>query len=100
MVSGRELGSWYALGRKIGRRNDRPGKGCFVMKREAVTSSSIAAVGYDPATNVLEIEFSDGGVYQYFAVPHSTHAALMAAERKGAFVNSTIKPRHRFVEVY
>lgn len=70
------------------------------MKREAVTSSSIAAVGYDPATNVLEIEFSGGGVYQYFAVPHSTHAALMAAERKGAFINSTIKPRHRFVAVY
>lgn len=69
------------------------------MKRVPVTSSSIAAVGYDPATNVLEIEFNEGGIYRYFAVPHSTHAALMAAERKGAFVNSTIKPRYKFLEV-
>ncbi len=70
------------------------------MKRTPVASQSLASVGYDRATNVLEIEYRSGDVYRYFAVPASTFAAMLAADSIGAFVNQRIKPRHRCVEVY
>ncbi|WP_029137102.1 KTSC domain-containing protein [Nakamurella lactea] len=70
------------------------------MKRERVRSRAIVGVGYDRATNVLEIEFAgDGGIYQYFAVPPSVAAALLTAESAGRFVNEQIKPRYRAVWV-
>lgn len=39
------------------------------MNRKPVSSSQIAAVGYDPAASVLEVEFNSGSVYQYDGVP-------------------------------
>jgi hypothetical protein len=39
------------------------------MNREAVTSSNIASIGYDEDSQTLEIEFLNGGLYQYFDVP-------------------------------
>lgn len=35
------------------------------MDRNAVKSSNIKSVGYDPLNVTLEIEFKNGGVYQY-----------------------------------
>lgn len=35
------------------------------MERQAVTSGTIASVGYDEATATLEIEFVKGTIYQY-----------------------------------
>jgi hypothetical protein len=70
------------------------------VKRAPVASRSLASVGYDRATNVLEIEYRSGDVYRYFAVPASTFAAMLAADSIGAFVNQRIKPRHRCLEVY
>lgn len=39
------------------------------MNRKSVTSSNIASIGYDETSETLEIEFKNGGVYQYFDVP-------------------------------
>jgi len=39
------------------------------MLRMSVSSSNISSVGYDPKTQTLEVEFHNGGVYQYFNVP-------------------------------
>lgn len=64
------------------------------MRRERVESSSIRSIGYDADGAVLEVEFRHGGVYRYFAVPRSTHAELLAAPSKGAFLADRIKPRH------
>ncbi|MBK7181096.1 MAG: KTSC domain-containing protein [Chloroflexi bacterium] len=44
------------------------------MKRTAVSSSNLASVGYDPARQSLEIEFTTGRVYEYFDVPQQTCA--------------------------
>lgn len=62
-------------------------------------SGTIASVGYDRATNVLELEYANGGIYRYFAVPPSVHAALMTSTSIGAFVNEKIKPRHACSEI-
>jgi hypothetical protein len=64
------------------------------MKRTFVNSSSVASVGYDAATSVLEVEFRNGNVYRYFAVPSKIHGALVEADSVGAFVNTVIKPHY------
>lgn len=60
------------------------------MKRENVESSSVRSVGYEQG--VLEVEFLNGGVYQYVDVPPEEHAALLAADSIGRYVNLEIKP--------
>lgn len=64
------------------------------MRRQAVSSSTIASIGYDRAEHVLEIEFVTGSVYRYRLVPESVHRALMAAPSHGRFFNTRIRDRY------
>jgi KTSC domain-containing protein len=61
------------------------------MDRQPVTSESLASVGYDAATPMLEVEFTTGRVYRYFGVPARVYADLMAASSLGAFFNARIR---------
>ncbi len=61
------------------------------MKRQPVTSGMLASVGYDEASATLEVEFVEGGVYQYFGVPSHVHAGLMAADSHGAYFDTHVK---------
>lgn len=61
---------------------------------EPVTSSSLASVGFDPATNELEIEFRSGDVYRY-SVPRRVHLELMASDSMGSYFARRIRPAHR-----
>jgi KTSC domain-containing protein len=38
------------------------------MRREPVSSSSIAAIGYDVRSEALEVEFVSGRIYRYRGV--------------------------------
>ena len=51
----------------------------------------IASAGYDGATAVLELEFSSGDVYEYFAVPPSVHRGLLTAESAGRYFAAHIR---------
>lgn len=72
------------------------------MQREKVDSSSIVAIGYDPQSHELEIEFLESlDIYRYFDVPPEEHAAFMAAESKGEYLNLVFKTRgYRYVRIY
>jgi len=61
------------------------------MNRDPVESSNLASVGYDPESNILEIEFKNGSIYHYFEVPESRYNALMNASSKGSYLNQSIK---------
>lgn len=61
------------------------------MNRTPVSSSNLRSVGYDPGTNTLEIEFLNGGIYQYSGVPESVYRGLMAAESHGRYFHAHIK---------
>lgn len=61
------------------------------MEREAVTSSNVESVGYDPDTQTLEVEFKGGKIYWYRGVPAEVHAELMAAPSAGRFLVQRIK---------
>jgi hypothetical protein len=47
----------------------------------------------------LELEYVNGSTYQYYDVPQTTYAALLAATSIGAYVNDHIKPYYDYREV-
>ena len=61
---------------------------------EAVKSSTISHVGYDPATNELRIRFTHGGEYLYRGVSPEEHAKLMAAESIGKHFMKNIRSQY------
>lgn len=61
------------------------------IQRHHVESSGIAAIGYAPAHNVLEIEFATGEVYRYYAVPAETFEEIMNAPSKGRLFHERIR---------
>ncbi len=56
------------------------------MNRQFVQSSDLQSIGYDQNTNVLEVEFKSGGIYQYFKVPESIYVGLVNASSKGTCI--------------
>ena len=69
------------------------------MQREAVTSSNLVSVGYDPESQVLEVEFKNGTVYQYEGVPRFAYTDLIQAQSPGSYFNANIRPQYPFVKV-
>ena len=61
------------------------------MVRQAVQSSSIASVGYDPVSRTLEVEFHNGHVYRYDDVPPDIADGLRQATSLGTYFNEVIK---------
>lgn len=63
------------------------------MQRTPVVSSCVASVGYEEATNTMEVEFHKppGSVYGYVDVPEGFWEEFMSSESKGRFVNLVIK---------
>ena len=68
------------------------------MEREAVTSSNIVSIGYEPTTETLEVEFKSG-VYQYYNVPELIYQQMMASESKGKFLIVYIKPVYPYSRI-
>ena len=60
------------------------------MERKRVNSSKIRAVGYDEKSQTLEIEFSNGQVYQYDKVYPEVYRRFMAAPNATAFYDDKI----------
>ena len=69
------------------------------MERESVSSSNIASIGYEENSETLEIEFLNGGLYQYFDVPMSVYKELMAADSHGKFLAASVKGNYRYSKV-
>jgi hypothetical protein len=67
------------------------------MERTPVPESrAIASIGYDEASQVLEIEYRNGAVYRYLSVPASVYAWLQRTPNKGAFVARKIANDYAF----
>lgn len=67
------------------------------MDMKPVKSSQIHAIGYDPATNKLRIQFLagkdrvPGSIYEYDNVSSDLHAALIGADSIGRHFGAFIK---------
>lgn len=69
------------------------------MKRKFINSKSLHSVGYDDETYTLEVKFTNGGLYRYYFVVPEEYQKLMEAESKGLYVNTVIKPNHKFEKI-
>ena len=69
------------------------------MTRHHVSSSNVRSVGYDEASQTLEVEFHNGGIYHYYGVPVSIYQGFMAAGSKGTYLHNHIKDRYRYQKV-
>ena len=63
------------------------------MLRQVVDSSSLRSIGYDRATQTLEVEFRSGGIYRYMAVPAQLWLAFRDADSKGQFFQDHVRDR-------
>jgi hypothetical protein len=66
------------------------------VDRAPVTSSCIASVGYDEASSVLEVEFSEGYVYRYFDVPEEVVREFLGSPSLGRYLNAYIRDAYRY----
>lgn len=57
-----------------------------------VDSSNIEAIGYDPSTKELHVQFLKSGLYVYPDVPQEVFDEFLNADSKGSYFNRNIKP--------
>jgi len=60
------------------------------MERKRVNSSKLRSVGYDEKSRTLEIEMSNGQVFQYVSVYPEVYRRLMAAPNPTSFFDDKI----------
>lgn len=63
------------------------------MEMKPVKSSNIKAVGYDPASLVMQIDFANGTSYTYPDVPFDDFNKLANAESVGQHFNENIRSK-------
>ena len=61
------------------------------MKMIIVESTTLRSVGYNAERQLLQIEFQNRSIYQYFKVPAAIHEELLHATSKGAYFNRSIR---------
>ena len=60
------------------------------MERKRVNSSKVRSIGYDEKTQTLEVELSNGQVYQYVKVYPEVYRGFMAAPNPSTFYDDKI----------
>jgi hypothetical protein len=69
------------------------------MNMIPVSSTNLAAIGYDEESNTLRVEFRTGGTYDYFDVPEREFEALRTASSHGQYLAQNIKGSYRYAKV-
>ena len=69
------------------------------MIRDPVASTNLVSVGYDEASQTLEVEFLNGTVYQNYNVGAAMYEQLMAAPSKGQFLNVYVRNAYPYSRV-
>ena len=62
-------------------------------------SSNIAGFDYVKESQVLTVEFKNGGRYNYYDVPEIVFEQMKAASSKGQFLAQNIKGIYRYARV-
>ncbi|RIK39833.1 MAG: KTSC domain-containing protein [Chloroflexi bacterium] len=70
-----------------------------VAQLVTVRSTMLYAIGYNAATETLEVVFNSGGIYRYFHVPPDVYRGLVAAESKGRYMWSNVFNLYPYVRL-
>lgn len=69
------------------------------IHRVPVDSSYVKSIGYDPASQVMHVEFDGGKVFHYDGVPQQAHQAFRNADSVGKHFYNHIKGKFGHKEV-
>ncbi len=69
------------------------------MKRLAVESTTLLTIAYDVDRQILQLEFRDRSVYNYFNIPADVHQCLVDAPSIGGYFNNCIRGRFEYARV-
>lgn len=69
------------------------------MKKIEVESSRIESIAYDENSKVLEINFIEGGTYQYVNVKVDVFEAFLEAESKSEFFLHYVKNKYQYEKI-
>jgi len=69
------------------------------MKTISVDSTTLRTMGYDTNRQLLQIEFQNRSVYQYFEVPAAVYRELVHASSKGSYFNRSIRSHFDYAMV-
>ena len=67
------------------------------MNETKVESTTLWALAYDDAREILQLEFRSRAIYHYYGVPSAVHEALLGAPSKGSYFNRAIRGRFPYV---
>jgi len=69
------------------------------MQRIPVDSTDIVAIGYDPKSRILEIEFKEGRIYQYLDVAPDIYARFMRTDSYGQYFYAFVNGHYRYKRI-
>lgn len=69
------------------------------MPQSRLNSTLLQGATYWNPAALLELEFTSGVVYQYFAVPPQVYGELLKAESQGAYFNRCIRNRFAYARL-
>lgn len=64
------------------------------MKMISVYSSAISAIGYDPITQKMNIQFRNSGTYTFCRVPSYIFESFFSANSKGKYHDQYIRDHY------
>lgn len=69
------------------------------MNRTAITANGISQVGYEQGSQILEIEFASGNVFQFFNVPEKMFDQFMSSAHKEFYYERNIYERFPYKRI-
>ena len=66
------------------------------MERTPVDSSNVASIGYDAEQMILEVEFNNSAIYQYYDVPTQIYTDFLNSVSKGRFLWANIRDVYEY----
>ncbi len=73
------------------------------MELIPLSSTNLRAIGYDPDTMTMQIQFNNGSLYSYANIEPQTYEDMMASGNPGEYFATIIKPqrvRYAYTRVF
>lgn len=67
--------------------------------RIPVESATIASIAHDSFSEVLEVIFRHGGIYEYANISDEKFKKMLKSKSTGRFFNQKIRAKHRYRKV-
>lgn len=69
------------------------------MNMITVSSSRIEAVGYDERLQLLQVQFVNGTIYEYYDVPKNIYIGLITASSAYKYFHEYVKGVYHFSKI-